>query len=177
MLDLSAKELPKKVAADLEELGRHGLANKTWSTYSTAERMLSKFHREKKKKRELPLSEATTLEFIHWLATERKLSAGTINSYLAGVRQLHIAKGLPDPNIRSDMVNLILKGIKNKADAEKLRKNNIRRPITKDTMALLKKRLRVWDASIKDRRLLWALATNLFHGAFRIGELLGNRKT
>jgi hypothetical protein len=54
---------------------------------------LSKFHREKSKERKLPLSEETTLEFIHWLATDRKLSAGTISSYLAGIRQLHTAYG------------------------------------------------------------------------------------
>jgi hypothetical protein len=177
MMDLSALDLPKKVTADLEELSRHGLADKTWSTYSTAERMLSKFHIVKKKEKKLPLSEKTTLEFIHWLATDRKLSAGTINSYLAGVRQLHVARGLPDPDIRSDVVKLVLKGIKNKDNTEKLKKNNVRRPITKEIMALLKRRLRGWKASITDQRLLWAVATNLFHGAFRIGELLGNRKT
>ena len=175
MLDLSSKKLPIEVTAELEELGRHGLANKTWSSYTTAERMLSKFHREKKKKRTLPLSESTTLEFIHWLAKDRNLAAGTISSYLAGIRQLHISKGLPDPNIRSDTVNLILKGIKNKSSKEKMRKNTVRRPITKETMDTLKERLRKWKASKVDKRLIWAVASNLFHGAFRIGELLGNR--
>jgi hypothetical protein len=52
------------------------------------------------------------------LATDRKLSAGTINSYLAGVRQLHVARGLPAPDIRSDVVKLVLKGIKNKDNRE-----------------------------------------------------------
>jgi hypothetical protein len=61
---------------------------------------LSKFHREKSKERKLPLSEETTSEFIHWQATDRKLSAGTISSYLAGIRQLHVSKGLPDPRKR-----------------------------------------------------------------------------
>jgi hypothetical protein len=90
LMDLSALNLPEKATADLEELSRHGLADKTWSTYSTAERMFSKFHIVKKKAKKLPLSEKTTLEFIHWLANDRKLSAGTINSYLAGIRQLQL---------------------------------------------------------------------------------------
>ncbi len=114
MVNLSGKNLPGKVTAELEELGRHGLAVKTWSSYSTAERMLSKYHREKKIQRHLPLEEQTILGFIHWLAIDRKLAAGTITCYLAGVRQLHIAKGLPEPNIRNETINLILKGIKNK---------------------------------------------------------------
>ena len=134
--------------------------------------MLSKFHREKKLKRELPLSERTTLLFIHWLAKEKNLSAGTINSYLAGIRQLHIAKGLPNPNIRTETVNLILKGIRNKDNRDRLKKGGTRKPITKETMALLKKRLSKWKASKTNQRLVWAVATNLFHGAFRIGELL-----
>jgi hypothetical protein len=139
--------------------------------------MLSKFHREKRLERKLPLSQETVLEFIHWLATVRKLAAGSINSYLAGIRHQHISRGLPDPTIRSEVVKMILKGLKNKDNAEKLKKNNDRKPITKDTMALLKQRLREWEANITDQRLLWAVATNLFHGAFRIGELLGSRKS
>ena len=176
MLDFSTKKLPRNVTADLEELGRHGLADKTWSSYSTAERMLSKFHREKKIKRSLPLAEETTLQFIHWLAVDRNLTAGTINSYLAGIRQLHISKGLPDPNIRTETVNLILRGIKNKDNKDKLKKKMVRRPMTKETMTTLKRRLRKWKAKAADQRLLWAVSSNLFYGAFRIGELLGDRK-
>lgn len=139
--------------------------------------MLSKFHREKKLKRELPLSESTVLLFIHWLAKDRQLAAGTINSYLAGIRQLHISKGLPDPNIRSETVNLILRGIQNKEKRSKLKKQAVRKPITKDTMSLLKRRLRTWKASQADQRMVWAVATNLFHGAFRISELLGAKSS
>jgi hypothetical protein len=177
MVNLSGKNLPERVTADLEELGRHGLAAKTWSSYTTAERMLSKYHREKKIRRELPVEETTILGFIHWLAVDRKLAAGTITCYLAGIRQLHVARGLPAPNIRNETINLILKGIKNKNDKDKLIKKSVRQPITKELMALLKRRLVAWNVNSTDQRLLWAVATNLFHGAFRIGELLGDKKT
>ncbi len=73
------------------------------------------------------------------MAVDRKLAAGTITCYLAGIRQLHIARDLPAPNIRNETINLILKGIKNKND--KLLKKSVRQPITKELMALLKKRL------------------------------------
>jgi integrase len=156
-------------------MGRHGLAKKTWSSYATAERLLYQFHKHHHKPLHLPISEGTTLEFIHWLATSRKLKAGTINSYLAGVRQLHISKGLPEPNIRTDTVNLILRGLKNKNAIDGRQKQKTRRPITKEIMAILKRRLRSWDESKANQRLIWAVATNLFHGAFRIGELLSNK--
>jgi hypothetical protein len=40
------------------------------------------------------------------------LRASTVNSYLAGVRQMHIMLGLEPPNLRSSLVKLILKGPK-----------------------------------------------------------------
>ncbi len=129
-------------------------------------------HKEKRLKTELPLTEDTTLHFIHWLAAERKLKSGTISCYLAGIRQLHIAKGLPEPSIRSDIVNLILKGLQNKENKFNRGKSDQRQPITKEIMALLKKRIRAWNSSIANKRLVWAVATNLFHGGFWIGELL-----
>jgi site-specific recombinase XerD len=146
-MNLSGTGIPENEAAALEELGRHGLAKKTWSTYSTAERLLSKFHKEKGIERKLPLSEETTLRFIHWLAKEKNLKAGTINSYLAGIRQLHVARVLPDPEIRSSTVNLILKGMQNKENIEKRKQQKERKPATAETMAALKSGLRNWKAN------------------------------
>jgi hypothetical protein len=171
-IDLSKKNIPQEAAAYLKDLGDHGLAKKTWSSYATAERLLFKFHKDRNIKPELPLTEDTTLLFIYWLASERKLKAGTISNYLAGIRQLHITKGLPEPRIRSDLVNLILQGLLNKENKLSRKTDSQRKPITKELMALLKQRTRAWDTSVANKRLFWAVATNLFHGAFRIGELL-----
>jgi len=170
--NLASTGIPEEEARGLEELGSHGLAKKTWSSYTTAERLLTKFHKEKNLQRRLPLSEETTLRFIYWLAKDRNLKANTINSYLAGIRQLHVARGFPDPKIRSDAVNLVLKGLKNKENKDNRKKETDRKPITRDTMALLKSRIRSWKTSPTNQRMVWAVATNLFHGAFRIGELL-----
>jgi hypothetical protein len=65
--DLSHRDIPADVAKDLEAIGRHGLAKKTWSSYATAERILLLFLKEKGLRKELPLSEETTLRFIHCL--------------------------------------------------------------------------------------------------------------
>lgn len=129
-------------------------------------------------KKELPLPESTTLIFIHWLVKDRGLKAGTINNYLAGIRQLHIAKGLPSPNIRTATVNLILRGLQNKEASNNLRTaEQTRQPITEATMLLLKKRLGDWEQRKTDQRLIWAVATNLFHGLFRVQELLCEKAT
>jgi hypothetical protein len=139
--------------------------------------MLFKFHKEKQLKTELPLTEDTILRFIHWLAADRNLKSGTICCYLAGIRQLHVAKGLPEPNIRSEVVNLILKGSQNKQNKLRRGKTDKRQPITKEVMAVLKQRIRTWQTSVANKRLFWAVASNLFHGAFRIGELLCSKSS
>jgi hypothetical protein len=98
--------------ADLSRLAEHSIARKTWSTYRTAERMLATFCKAKGRALELPLSENTTLEFIHWLMFVRGLSAASVSSYLAGIRKLHIIKGLEEPKLRSNLVQMVIEGKK-----------------------------------------------------------------
>jgi hypothetical protein len=177
LLDLSNKKIPAHIKADLEDIGAHSLTNKTWSSYKTAERLLAKCCKENKIKKELPVSEDTIMIFIHWLVTARGLKAGTINGYLAGIRQLHLAKGLPDPNFRAGAVNIILKGLQNKEARNKLASNNlVKQPITEETMLKLKANLRTWKESPTNHRLIWAVATSLYHGLFRIRELVSERE-
>lgn len=177
MFQLQNQNIPQNVRADLEELGAHSLTDKTWSSYKTAKRMLAMCCKENNIKRELPITESTTLIFIHWLATVRKLKVGTINNYLAGVRQLHLANGMPDPGIRSATVNTIVKGAQNKEARDRLAsKANVRQPITEEAMAALKRNLRNWNQSSTNQRLIWAVATSLYHGMFRIRELVADKE-
>ena len=163
--------------ADLEDIGAHSLANKTWGSYKTAERLLAMCCKANGIKKELPVAEETILVFIHWLATVRHLKAGTINGYLAGIRQLHISKGLPDPHIRAGAVNIILKGLHNKEARERLANDSlVKKPVTEEVLLTLKEELRRWEETPANRRLIWAVATNLFHGLFRIRELVSERE-
>ena len=112
-----ALALPTTRLAQLAELTSQSLTKKTWSNYRTAEAMLAKCCKHNNIKKELPISEATT--FILWLANESGAKAATINSYLAGVRQLHIMKGLEPPLLRTGLVKLALKGKAHKDAAER----------------------------------------------------------
>jgi len=177
LFQLGQSNIPDHIRADLENLGAHGLTDKTWSSYNTAKKMLALCCKQNKLKKELPVPESTVLIFIHWLATVRNLKAGTINNYLAGIRQFHIARGMPDPSIRSETVNLILKGAQNKEARDRLANSkSVKQPITEDDMLTLKTNLRSWDESSTNHRLIWAVATNLFHGLFRVRELLAERE-
>ena len=161
----------------MQELYSFGLAKETWSCYRTAERMLLECCREKNLRRVLPMKEETTLIFVHWLAFSRKVKAATINTYLSGIRQLHIEKGAPLDGIRTEKVNMVLRGLANKNNVEKRReKVGSRLPITKDILELLKQRISESDFCGRDQRLVWTVCTVLFHGAFRVHELLCRRK-
>ena len=60
----------------------------------------------------LPLDDTKTLIFVAWLLN-RGLQARTISTYLAGIRQTHLAKGLIIPTLRPDVVKQVLTGAGN----------------------------------------------------------------
>lgn len=159
--------------AQLEETSSFGLTKNTWSNYRTAENKLIECFSSKGIKLELPISEDNIIKFILWLDNEKGVSAATINNYLAGVRHLHIRKGAKLPVFRTDLVNLLLKGQKNREIRKKyVNGNQERKPVTPDILRLLKVRLTQIALAGTDQRLIWAVCTSLFFGAFRASELL-----
>jgi hypothetical protein len=107
------------------------------------------------------------------LITSRGLKAATVNCYLAGIRQMHLVRGMEPPALRSSQVQLILKGQQN-IDSEGKRggRDKGRLPMTISLMKLLKEKIRRWNKDDETKLLVWAVCTLAFHGAFRIHELL-----
>ena len=170
--------LPEDVINDLEDAAKHSLAIKTWSSYKTAERSLIWFCKQEKVPYTLPLSEATLVRYVHWLVYKKGKKAATVSSYLAGIRKLHIMKGMAAPLLRTELVKMVLTGRKNMEDTWRLRLGGQeRQPVTPDVLQLFKARLRDWDTNGKDKCTIWTVATLLFHGAFRGGELLCRQKS
>jgi hypothetical protein len=171
-------DIPQEVKMSLARIGNHGLAKETWSSYRTGERMLLKCQKEYNRKFDLPLGKADLLVFIDWLIRVRGLKAATVKCYLAGIRQLHIMKGLDPPILMDSQVKLILKGQQNIDNAEKRQNSDKGRlPVTMTMMKLLKENIRQWDKSNETKLLVWAVCTLAFHGAFRIHELLCRTET
>ena len=80
---------------------------------------------------------------MEWLRTERKVKAVTIESYLAGIRQMHTVRGIEPLEIRSNLVNQVLKGLKNKnARDNRTRQKPKRLAMTTNIMLLLKELVR-----------------------------------
>jgi hypothetical protein len=174
---LSNLDLPEDVREKLGKWGNLGLAKGTWSTYKTAERLWLKCMKENKRKIELPVSETDTAIFINWLIESRKVKAGTINGYLAGIRQMHVMKGMEPPQIRSASMKLILKGKQNAENtASRTGGNQKRIPVTMNMLRLIKEKIRIWDRDDETKLLTWAVSTMAFHGAFRAGEILAKEE-
>jgi hypothetical protein len=165
-------KLETSVLEDLGHFAEHSLAKKTWESYRTAERMLLKFCKEKGICLDWPLKEEVILRFVHWLICERGLSAASISGYLAGVKKLHVIKGIEEPKIRTNLVQMVIEGKKNLEAAASVGQQNKRQPVTPDVMALLKARINKWETETVDKLTVWATCTLLFHGAFRGGEIL-----
>lgn len=123
----------------------------------------------------LPLTCTDILSFTAWLLS-RDVRSSTISSYLSGLRQMHLSNGLIIPEIRSDIVNQVLRG---KANFDAVHPTNKppRLPITPTALRLLKYEISVCLKPKYEKRLLWFLCTALFHGSFRLGELLSKTKT
>ena len=169
---LKGLNLPTEIAESLAGLGNLGVTKSTWSTYRTAKTMLAKCEKDTHSDLSIPLDQKKTLIFIDWMVRCRNLKGSTINSYLAGIRQLHLIQGLEAPD-RSGLVKLVLKGISNKDGIQKRSTQKTGRlPMTISMMLVLKKLINSSKRNIQDKRLLWAVSTIAFAGAFRIGELL-----
>ena len=151
----------------LSNLANHSLSKSTWSTYKTSYKMLLRcFNNDV----DFPLTKPAVVNFVGWLAG-RGLSVSTINSYLAGIRQVHLTLGHDVPHLRSDIVAQILAGKAN-IDAVKPRTKPVRLPVTPTMLRILKSAINKDDLHYFDKRLFWFLCVIAFHGSFRIGELL-----
>ena len=122
----------------------------------------------------LPLDDTKTLIFVAWLLN-RGLQARTISTYLAGIRQTHLAKGLISPTLRPDVVKQVLTGAGNLDRLRNtLEEKPKRLPVTVTIMKLLKLEIKESELVNEKKLLLWAVATLCFNGAFRIHEILSH---
>ncbi len=174
---LESMGIDKMAARRLADIGNMGLSKSTWSNYKTAERMLAKCGTDTGEVMELPLSQVQVLKFVDWLINTRGAKHGTVCSYLSGIRQLHLTAGHENINIRSELVNLVLAGQKNKETLqEKSNGKPNRLPVTITVMKLLKAELRNSCMEVEEKLLTWAVSCLAFNGGFRIHELLSKEE-
>jgi len=175
---LAGSPLPRHVKEDLTNWMNYSKSNSTWSSYRTVERMLERCQTARKTRFSWPMTRDDNLNFIHWLLKDRGLKTSTVHHYLAGVRHAHISRGLEPPQIRSTLIQQVLKGHANKEATGQIDTTRQgRAPMTIELMKTMKTNLCKSSMDKRGRLLLWAVATLAFHGAFRIHELLAKHES
>ena len=124
----------------------------------------------------LPLDDTKVLTFVAWLLS-RGLQSRTISTYLSGIRQVHLAKGITLPSLRPELIKQLLTGAGN---LDRIRNDLLKKPkrlpVTVSIMRILKMEKKHSNMCKERKLLLWTVATLCFNGAFRIHELLARTK-
>ena len=82
-------KLPTSIVSTLIVAANQSLAKTTWASYKTAERHVLRLEKEMDIRLRFPFGTRETLVYIGWLKNSRKVTAGTINKYLSGIRLMH----------------------------------------------------------------------------------------
>lgn len=170
-------ELPEEMREALANLLNHSLTAGTWSTYRTVGNQLERCQVDTGVEMNFPLDTRNVLVFVHWLFYTRKVTASTVNSYLSGLRYLHILKGVEIPVLRPPIIEGLVKGKHNLENIENRQSGKTKRaPITMNVMKLLKIEIKNWDNSRENKALLWTVCTLAFAGCLRIHEILCKKR-
>ena len=95
------------------------------------------------------------LLFVHWLFHTRKVAASTVNSYLSGLRYLHILRGVELPVLRPPIVEGLIKGKQNLENIENRQAGKAKRaPITLNVIKLFKLEIKNWENSRENKALV-----------------------
>ena len=138
--------------------------------------MLQKCQSDTNTNMDFPLDTNRVIIFIHWLFTIRKVTASTVNTYLSGLRYLHIVRGSEIPILRPPIVEQLIKGKQHIDAIRKLNNDKPKRaPITLNVMKLIKKSIITWEAHNEDKAAVWAACTIAFAGCLRIHEILSKK--
>ena len=170
--------LPQGIRTTLAKILNHSIAGGTWSTYQTVARMLMKCQSDTGTRMDFPLDTKRIIIFVHCLFAIRKVSESPANTYLSGLRYLHIVRGSGIPMLRPPIIEQLIKGKQHINSIERTQMKKPRRaPVTLNIMKLLKKEIISWDTANEDKALVLTTCTVLFSGCLRIHEILSRKQT
>ena len=172
---LIQKGLQPSQAKLMANFANHGLAQSTWSSYSTVSNHLERCEKDTGRDLSLPFNTETTLVFVAWLLDVRKIKAVTVDKYLSALRMIHLTQGYDIPCLRDPIVKLILAGKKNWDNVRETLQGKVKRdPVTFEMMKFFKKKLLTISWGIRKKILFHSVTTLAWNGSFRIHELLSN---
>ena len=149
------------------------LANNTKSNYNTVKNNIHRCETELNCNLDFPWTISQTLHFIAYLLFTRKVMSKTVTCQLSGVRMAHIELGLDNPNLRTPLINLLLRGTEHWDNIQKkLAGAKSRTPVTIDMMRVIKRKLIESNHDQLTKITFWAACTLIWNGSLRVHEAL-----
>lgn len=175
--DINSQQIvgSSSVVADANKLLSASLAKSSWNKYRSAERSYTEFATASKTSPCWPIPAPAVRGYVTWMTRSKHRSPETVKEYLAGLRFLHIARGLPTDGLDDKLVKKLLEGAKNLAKIEGATKR-VRRVMSVPLMMLLKSELSNWSGPTLERSAFWCAATAAFQSSCRLGEILSHKK-
>ena len=161
-----AEAVPASLQGILVESANCSLAFHSWRQHRTVLNLISRCQQETGVSLSLPWSQTAYATFVAW-CMRRENKSSSISVYESKIKKLHQMNGLAWQAGSAILVKAALKGRHNTQPKEK-----VRLPITPATLLLLKHKIKQAKWSLVKRRLVWAVATTLFVGSFRVSEVL-----
>jgi hypothetical protein len=172
----ASHNIPKTLVLALVESANHGLATNTQKSYKTAVRHIKRVEEVMGRKLTFPFTVSSTLAYIGYLLHHRKVTAGTIEKYLSGLRMYHLQMGHFSAWIKPEIVSIIIRGTANKNQiVKRMSGKEGRLPVTPDVMKTINLNLKKINLPLSRKRTIWLCCTLCWAGAFRIHEILARK--
>ena len=169
--------IPQWLLPSLVGAANHSLAVNTHTSYKTAVNHIRRVEEDTGLQLTFPFSLTSTLTYIGYLLTVRKVSTVSINKYMSGLRMAHMQRGVFSPWIKPEIVKTILTGQANKDQLEKrMSGKQGRLPVTPELMKALKTSLVSAKMTKSRKRTIWLCSTWCWAGAFRVHEILSRKQ-
>ena len=174
---MTNSSLPESVTAEAYKLVSMSISVNTAKTYRSAQSILGPASAWLGRPIEIPFTDSDTIALVVYMAVVRSLRSTSIGVYFAGFRMLHLMKGSSAPNLRTDLVNQMITGVKNgNHAADVLSDRRSRQPVTFKIMSKLQLAIKTSRMDLRRKRLVWFAATSCLLGSFRIHEVLPERR-
>jgi len=148
------------------------IAKSTWGKYQSAMKAFSCFEAAHCTSFNWPLTKETCRAFATWCHSARHLQPSSIKGYLAGLKFVHLLKGMNGDHLTGDpIIHLILKGSFN-ASLQNPLTSSTRRVVTFPLLLTIGHRIAAsaWDPLAK--QVVFTACTTGFFASTRMGEIL-----
>ena len=102
--------LSENISSQLAARTNMALANNTKSNYNTVKNNIRRCELALDCDLKFLWTITQTLHFIAYLLFTRNVKSNTVSCQLSGVRMAHIELGFDNPNLRTPLINLLLRG-------------------------------------------------------------------